>query len=86
MSIKFVGDRGETAAWPLNRPFDGSTRIFEANQDDQFIIVDQDVGNIREIVLQIVADSLTKNSKWYLEHIKLQTCRFLQAGIQIMRV
>merc|ERR1711957_858415 len=80
VAIKLVGNRGETNVWTLNqnpmRP--DRHRKFEANQEDEFIVIDQDIGTLLECELQVRPDALSKNSKWFLDHLKIQSLRELK--------
>lgn len=84
VAIKLVGNQGETNLWTLNKIRSIRSdrhRVFEANQQDEFIIVDKDIGTLLECELHMQPDGISKNSKWFLDHLKVQSLRELKLGI-----
>merc|ERR1712130_408489 len=81
VALKICGEKGETETWDLNasKVVDGyHVEKFEANQEDEFFIVDRDVGRIIDCYLYIKEYNLSKNSKWFLENLNVQSCRCLK--------
>ena len=71
--------QGETADWDLNQSAERLlTEKFEANQKDEFIIVDKDVGKVTECFLHIKSHALSKNSKWFLNYLSVKSCKSLK--------